>query len=132
MVFFGPMDQKLWVFEVSRRSLGRAGMCWSQPARVDHLHKKWRAGRKNISRKTGNCTTGAGVDPRPVGDRWSLAGPGPPTCGRRSLVADISATSGRLPAAGRHLHLWDSLNFFEIFLFKKKEFLEVWVMGQGF
>jgi hypothetical protein len=28
--FFGPMDQKLCVFEVSRRSLGRASMCWSQ------------------------------------------------------------------------------------------------------
>jgi hypothetical protein len=39
IVFFGPTEQKLWVFEVSRRSLGRAGMCWSQPARVDHLHK---------------------------------------------------------------------------------------------
>jgi hypothetical protein len=51
IVVFGPTDQKLWVFEVSRRSLGRAGMCWSQPARVDHLHKKRRAGRKKISRK---------------------------------------------------------------------------------
>jgi hypothetical protein len=30
VVFFGPMDQKLWVFEVFWRSLGRAGMCWSQ------------------------------------------------------------------------------------------------------
>jgi hypothetical protein len=27
IVFFGPMDQKLWVFEVLRRSMGRAGMC---------------------------------------------------------------------------------------------------------
>jgi hypothetical protein len=25
--FFGPTNQKLWMFEVSRRSLGRAGMC---------------------------------------------------------------------------------------------------------
>jgi hypothetical protein len=40
--------------------------------------------------------------------------------------------AGLPPAAGRHLRLWDSSNFFEIFLFKKKEFLEVWVMGQGF
>jgi hypothetical protein len=39
-------DQKLWVFEVFRRSLGRAGMYWSQPARVDHMRKKWRAGGK--------------------------------------------------------------------------------------
>jgi hypothetical protein len=30
IVFFGPTDQKLWVLEVYRRSLGRAGMCWSQ------------------------------------------------------------------------------------------------------
>jgi hypothetical protein len=74
---------------------GRAGMCWSQPARVDHLHKKWRAGRKNISRKTGNYPTVAGVDPRPAGDRWSPAGPGPPTCGRRLLVAGLPVTSGR-------------------------------------
>jgi hypothetical protein len=27
IVLFGPMDQKLWVFEVLRRSLGRVGMC---------------------------------------------------------------------------------------------------------
>jgi hypothetical protein len=40
--FLGPMDQKLWMFEVSWRSLGMAGMCWSQPARVDHLRKNWR------------------------------------------------------------------------------------------
>jgi hypothetical protein len=30
IVFFGPMVQKLWVFEVFGRSLGKAGMCWSQ------------------------------------------------------------------------------------------------------
>jgi hypothetical protein len=23
-------DQKLWMFEVLRRSLGRVGMCWNQ------------------------------------------------------------------------------------------------------
>jgi hypothetical protein len=28
--YFGPMDQKLWMFEVSRRSLDRVGMCCSQ------------------------------------------------------------------------------------------------------
>jgi hypothetical protein len=28
--FFGPTDQKLWMLEVSRRSLGRAGTCCSQ------------------------------------------------------------------------------------------------------
>jgi hypothetical protein len=30
IVFFEPTDQKLWVFEDFRRSLGTAGMCWSQ------------------------------------------------------------------------------------------------------
>jgi hypothetical protein len=39
-VIFGPTDQKLWVFEVFRRSLGRAGMCCSQWGRVDHMCKK--------------------------------------------------------------------------------------------
>jgi hypothetical protein len=29
-VFFGPMDQKLCVFEVLKRSLGMVGMCWSE------------------------------------------------------------------------------------------------------
>jgi hypothetical protein len=46
--FFGPTDQKLWMFEVSKRGLGKAGMCCSQWERVDHLRKKWRAGRKWI------------------------------------------------------------------------------------
>jgi hypothetical protein len=42
----GPTDQKLWVFENFRRNLGKAGICWSQPARVDHMCKKrWARGR---------------------------------------------------------------------------------------
>jgi hypothetical protein len=45
-IFFGRTDQKLWMFEVFRRSLVRAGMRWSQPARVDHTCKKRRAGRR--------------------------------------------------------------------------------------
>jgi hypothetical protein len=32
----------------------------------------------------------------------------------------LPATSGRLPAAGQRLDLWDYFHFFEIFLFKKK------------
>jgi hypothetical protein len=78
------------------------------------LEQKVEGRKKKHFKKNGNCPTGAGVDPRwTAGDQRS--GPG-----------------GRPPAAGRHLRLWDSSNFFEIFLFKKKEFLEVWVMGQGF
>jgi hypothetical protein len=37
------MDQKLWEFEIFRRSLGRAGMCFSQLARVHHMCQKVRA-----------------------------------------------------------------------------------------
>jgi hypothetical protein len=29
-IIFGPTNQQLWVFEAFRRSLGRAGMDWSQ------------------------------------------------------------------------------------------------------
>jgi hypothetical protein len=43
--FFGPTDKKLWMFEVSRRSLGRAGMCWSQWDRVHHTSKNLGARR---------------------------------------------------------------------------------------
>jgi hypothetical protein len=45
-MIFGPMDQKLWMFENLRRSLGRAGMCWSQPARVD-LHQPKKVGSRD-------------------------------------------------------------------------------------
>jgi hypothetical protein len=49
-----------------------------------------------------NCPTGAGVDPRPAGDRWSPAGPGLLTHRLRPLVAGLPATSSRGPvAAGR-------------------------------
>jgi hypothetical protein len=40
--------QKLWVFEVFGQGLVRAGMCWSQPIRVDYLHKKWKAREKKF------------------------------------------------------------------------------------
>jgi hypothetical protein len=45
------MDQKLWMFEVLRRSMGRAGMCWSQPARVDYISpKRWAVGIRNLEK----------------------------------------------------------------------------------
>jgi hypothetical protein len=52
-IIFGLMDQKLWVFEVFGQGLARAGMCWSQLARVDHMRKKWSAGRKINSKRPG-------------------------------------------------------------------------------
>jgi hypothetical protein len=45
-MILGTTVQKLWVFEVFGQGLAMAGMCWSQPARVDHFHRKWRAGEK--------------------------------------------------------------------------------------
>jgi hypothetical protein len=92
--FFRPTDQKLWMLEVSRRSLGRAGMCCSQWERVDHLRKKRRAGRKKNSKKLGQ-----------------------PERSRRQ-----SAASGRPLATGWRLDLFGCPNFFEIFLFKKMNF----------
>jgi hypothetical protein len=47
-IIFGPMDQKLWVFEVFMRSMGRAGMCYMKPIRVDHMCQKLRAGAKKF------------------------------------------------------------------------------------
>jgi hypothetical protein len=50
-IIFGPTDQKLWMFEVFRRSMGRAGMCCSQLARVDYISpKRWAAGIKNLEK----------------------------------------------------------------------------------
>jgi hypothetical protein len=64
-MILGTTNQKLWVFEVFRRSLGKAGMCWSQLARVDHLRKKWKVGRKKNLKRNGDNPIGPGVDPRP-------------------------------------------------------------------
>jgi hypothetical protein len=52
MVVFGPTDQKLWMFEVLRRSMGRAGMCWSQPVRVDYISPSVRVTMLPYSLKT--------------------------------------------------------------------------------
>jgi hypothetical protein len=39
------------MFEVLRRSMGRAGMCWSQLARVDYISpKRWAVGIKNLEK----------------------------------------------------------------------------------
>jgi hypothetical protein len=49
IIFFGPMDQKLWTLEVLRKSMDRVGMCWSQLARVDYISpKRWAVGIRNL------------------------------------------------------------------------------------
>jgi hypothetical protein len=51
IIFFGPMDQKLWTFEVLRTSMGRASMCWSQPTRVDYISpKRWEVEIRNFEK----------------------------------------------------------------------------------
>jgi hypothetical protein len=50
-IIFGPTNQKFCVFENFRRSLGKTGMCWSQPARVDYIGpKKWAARIRNFEK----------------------------------------------------------------------------------
>jgi hypothetical protein len=67
------MDQKLRMFEVFRRSLGRAGMCWNQLARVDHMCKKWReGGKKTILAKGG--FRAPGHDRRVTASCWPATG----------------------------------------------------------
>jgi hypothetical protein len=75
-MILGATVQKLWMFEVFGQGLARAGMCWSQPVRVDHLHKKWKAGEKKKFKKKRADWPCPGVDPRLAGDRWSPASRG--------------------------------------------------------
>jgi hypothetical protein len=51
-IIFGLTDQKLWMFEVFKRSISMAGMCYSQPARVDYISPKWwAAGIRNLEKR---------------------------------------------------------------------------------
>jgi hypothetical protein len=52
---------------------------------------------KKIQRNWDSLTS-AGVDPRPVGDRWSPAGPGPPTYGRQPLATGDQRSGHGHPA----------------------------------
>jgi hypothetical protein len=48
-IIFELMDQNLWMFENFRRSLGRAGMCWSQLPTVHHMCKnRWAGGKERF------------------------------------------------------------------------------------
>jgi hypothetical protein len=78
-MILGATVQKLWVFEVFGQGLAMVGMYWSQPTRVDHLHKKWRAREKKIQKKMdrlalSRCQPAAGRQPavarRPRVDTW--------------------------------------------------------------
>jgi hypothetical protein len=90
-MILGATVQKLWVFEVFGQG---------QPARVDHLHKKWRAREEKNSKKKGLSAPCLGVDLR-----------------RR-------VTAGRRLDKGLTF-----LFFFKSFYFFEFYFLEVWRMG---
>jgi hypothetical protein len=61
------------VFEIFKRSLGKAGMCYSQPARVDYMCKNmWVGGKRFFGDKAVQ-----GTRTRPAGNRWSPKGHGP-------------------------------------------------------
>jgi hypothetical protein len=70
-IIFRPIDQKLWVFENFRKSLGRASMCWSQWG-VDHMWKSWRQeerkGRGNYTKMGARAV--AGRQPLVAGQLW--------------------------------------------------------------
>jgi hypothetical protein len=123
-IFFRPTNQKLWMFEVFWRSLGRAGMCSSQWGRVDHICKNLGVG----GRKEGiggiqqrGTRVGAVVSnwphpdqwlptfdcPRP-GDRWSSGTPVNNSL-RRAM------TSGHPLPTDRHLFVQGTA-FFKVFL----------------
>jgi hypothetical protein len=52
-IIFGPTNQKLWMFEVLKRRLGKAGMWWSQWGGVDQSVQKWGKKEKKRERQPG-------------------------------------------------------------------------------
>jgi hypothetical protein len=46
-MILGATIKQLWVFEVFGQGQARAGMCWSQLARVDHSTKNGGQEKKN-------------------------------------------------------------------------------------
>jgi hypothetical protein len=84
-MILGATDQKLWVSEVFRRSLGRADMCLSQWG-VDHMRKKMEVGGKKM-----------GVGGRKMGDSCITKG----ACvaaSEQSLVTGQQSTAWGWPA----------------------------------
>jgi hypothetical protein len=94
-MILGAMVQTLWVFEVFGQALAKAGMCWSQPARVDHFYKKWRAREKKNSKKNGQYNT-VHVSTR---GRWATRG-SPVTSGRRLQVVGQRLADDQLLPVG--------------------------------
>jgi hypothetical protein len=107
---YGSKFMDVWNFkEKSRHVLEPTSKSWPLAQKVEGMKKK-------KFKKNGNSPTSPCVNLRPAGDRWSLAGPRPPTGGRRPLAAQgRPATSGRPPVAGWCLDMWGYSHFLEIF-----------------
>jgi hypothetical protein len=96
IVFFGPMDQKLWVFKVFRRSLGPMRKTWP-------ITKKLEAGER---RKGGRgCNNGgptgswlAAASRLWLGDHWSVSG-----CPEGNRSPWWATTNNRPPATSHCL-----------------------------
>jgi hypothetical protein len=104
-MILGATDQKLWVFEVFRRTMGRAGMCWSQWGGVDQSAQKW--GKKEEKRG------------RQEGKKKGKENKMRPACGRR-------ATTGRQPATGLsycHVTVFKKIDLFLVFFWILRYFL---------
>jgi hypothetical protein len=69
-MILGAMDQNLWVYEVFRSCLGKAGMCWSQPTRNDHSAKSREQEEKKIQKENKQKKTSQALT------RWLPADPG--------------------------------------------------------
>jgi hypothetical protein len=151
---YGSKVMDVWSF---KEKFGQGGhVLEPMRERVDHLCKKWRAGRKKISRKMGTARQaqvsihGRRATPgrRPAlghrllgGDHWSpgcwwLAvrawSPGcdwAPIAGCRLIVGGPGPAGDQRSPAGRRLIPTPIRLFQFIYLFI---YLEVWEMGQGF
>jgi hypothetical protein len=60
---------------------------------------------------------------------WRATAGRRPALGHRLVGCDLWSLDFQRPATGPRPLITGSSNFFENFLFKKKDFLEVWVMG---
>jgi hypothetical protein len=84
-IIIGPTHQKLWVFKIFRRSLGRAGMTWRQPGRVDHMYKNMWTWGKTIFLQESSLGHPRAASSRPLvarqptsrKHRLAVGGPGP-------------------------------------------------------
>jgi hypothetical protein len=89
---YGSKVMGVWSF---KEKSGQGGHVPEPTNKSWPLAQKVEGRKKKNFKKNGNCPISPGVDPQPAGDRWSLAGPGPPIGGRRPLVTGLLATNDR-------------------------------------